>query len=168
MRSLICLSLLLASGCQSVGAAERTRRATSVERMLFDLCPMVLSGGLDLGDSRQLEVHGLAPAETESGWVYAKLAGPPNELLIGFRQFTANGVCRLRFEGPDNQAIVRHLLSAGAARGWRTTSGPAELGGFIGFLQAPDTSRRRIMFIHHPASRGLAASSSAGMILDRP
>ena len=168
MRSFLWCSLFLVSSCAPVRPAEDPGRAVQVENMLFELCPRALSGALDLSDPGQLEQHGLVPAEREAGWIYARTAAGSGELLIGFQQFTNNSVCRLRFEGADNQAIVRHLLRTGAARGWRSSAGPGELGGFIAFLLPPGAQNRRIMFVHHPAHRDLPASSSAGMILDRP
>ena len=62
---LLALSLLTLQGMQPAG------REAVVAYMLFDLCPRVVAGELDLGDPRQVEALGLVSRAASLDWVQA-------------------------------------------------------------------------------------------------
>ena len=61
--------------------------------------------------------------------------------------------------------MYRSVIRAGEARGWRSSGGAAELGGFISFLFPPAPDTRMIMFMHWPDFDGLKPATSAGLIV---
>jgi hypothetical protein len=167
MKNWFALGLLLLSSCATMRPGEGAN-PRQVEQLLFEQCPRVLAGELDLGNEGQLAALGLVRSKSILEWTYAATGEGDGRVEIGDRRFSDKRVCQVRFGGRDNRIILEELLKGARDRGWRGGPGASELGGFISFLYPPDTDKRRIMMIHHPKTRDMPEATSAGMIQDLP
>lgn len=156
---LVALSLL----SPAVALAELDRRET-VRHLMFEVCPKVVAGEIDLGNGEQLRALGLAPRTGRTGWIQAKTGKKKKSITIGFRTFTGKRVCQVGFGGKDNRELFRSIIEAGEARGWRAGPGASELGGLVSFLYPPAPSTRMIMFVHWDEFDGLKPATNAGLI----
>ena len=156
---LVALALLAAS----VAPAAENRQA-EVRRLLFEICPKIVAGEIDLSDRAQVAALGFLPRPGGGDWVRAQKGEKQRRITLGFRTFPGKRVCQVGFGGKDNQALYRSIIQAGEARGWHASAGAEELGGFITFLDPPTPSRRTIMFAHWPEFDGLEPATNAGLI----
>jgi len=140
-------------------------RPALVQRFLFELCPRVIAGEVDLRDSGQLAALGLSPRPATLDWVAASVGRVRRRVTIGYKQFSSGKrACQVRFGGKDNQALLRSVIETGEARGWRAGPGAAELGRLISFLHPPDPTAPKIMFVHWPDFDGLKPATNATLI----
>jgi hypothetical protein len=157
--SLLALSLLALQGAQPMA------RETTVNHLLFDLCPRIVAGEVDLSDPRQAEALGFAPRAGTLDWVQADLKGAPERITIAFKRFTGKRACQVRFGGADNRALLGAVIKAGEARGWWASAGAEELGGLVSFLYPPGPAKQTIMFTHWDEYDGLKPATNAAMIV---
>jgi hypothetical protein len=147
-------------------ASAAAERPALVERYLFELCPKVVAGEIDLRDSGQLAAQGLAARSGPGGWTWAYAGRKQHRISVAFRDFSGKRVCKVGFGGRDNRALLRSVVKAGEARGWSAGGGAAELGGLVSFLYPPDPSAPKIMFTHWDEFDGLKPATNAALILD--
>jgi hypothetical protein len=157
-------SLLILASLASVASAAPDRVAT-IERYLFELCPKVVAGEIDLRDAERIKAEGLLPGTGSLGWVETYAGRKQRRIRVSFKDMSNKRVCQVGFGGRDHDAIHRSIVKAGEARGWRPGAGAAELGGFIGFLYAPEPSTDMVMFTHWPEFDGLKPATNAGLIV---
>jgi hypothetical protein len=141
-------------------------RAATIERYLFDLCPRVVAGKIDLRDAEQIKAEGLLPGTGSLGWVETYAGRKQRRITVSFKDMSDKRVCKVGFGGRDNEAMHRSIVKAGEARGWRSGAGAAELGGLVSFLYPPEPSGPKIMFTHWDEFDGLKPATNAGLILD--
>ena len=125
---------LIALVTLSSAATAVPDRPAVVERFLFELCPKVIAGEIDLTDRQQVEGLGLRIRPEARDWVEAQVGEKKKRITIGFRTYPGKRVCQVKFGGKDNYSLYHSVIRAGEARGWRSSGGAAELGGFISFL----------------------------------
>ena len=146
-------------------AAAAADRPATVRRLLFDLCPRIIAGEVDLGDPAQLGAQGLRPGTGSLGWIQAETGRGKRRITVSFKDFTDKRVCKVGFGGKDNQALFRSIVEAGEAKGWRAGPGASELGGLVSFLYAPEPSTDMVMFTHWDEFDGMKPATNAGLIV---
>lgn len=148
-------------------ASAAPDRPAMLERYLFELCPKVVAGEVDLRNAEQIKAEGLLPGTGSLGWVETYAGRKRLRITVSFKDMGNKRVCKVGFGGRDNAALYRSIVKAGEARGWRAGAGAAELGGLVSFLYAPEPSTKRmIMFTHWDQFDGLKPATNAGLILE--
>lgn len=146
-------------------AATAADRPETVRRLLFELCPRIIAGEVDLGDPAHLEAQELRPGKASFGWTETATGRGKGRITVSFKDFTDKKVCKVGFGGKDNQALFRSIVAAGETNGWRAGPGASELGGLVSFLYAPEPSTDMVMFIHWDEYDGLKPATNAGLIV---
>lgn len=145
-------------------APAAPERAATVEHYLFELCPKVVAGEVDLANAGHLKALGLLPGTGSLGWTEVYAGRKQRRITVSYKDMTDKRVCKVGFGGPDNEALHRSIVRTGEARGWRSGAGAAELGGLVSFLYPPEPSTDMIMFTHWDKFDGLKPATNAGLI----
>lgn len=135
-----------------------------LERLLFEVCPKVVTGEVNLRDPEQLKALGLTPQTNTPKEVEARIGKGSSKLTLWYMVLGGKHVCRVRFGGKNNAMLVSSVVKAGVARGWRPGDGAAELGGFVSFLYPPPPSTDLIMFTHWDEFDGLRPATTVGLV----
>ena len=146
-------------------AAAPADRPATVNELLFELCPRVIAGEVDLTNRQQVKALGMVPRAGTLEWVHADIGQGKERISVGYKRFTNKKACQVGFGGADNEALFRSIVKAGEARGWRPGEGAAELGGLVSFLHPPAPSTETIMFTHWDEYDGLKPATNAALIV---
>ena len=156
--------LVLLSSCVSVTTKDAFDEPAKLERLLFEVCPKVVSGEVDLRDPVQVAALGLTPLTNTPKQVEVRIGKGTSRLTLWYMVISGKHVCRVRFGGPNNALLFRSVVNAGVARGWRAGDGAAELGGFVSFLYPPPPSTDLVMFTHWDEFDGLKPATNVGLV----
>jgi hypothetical protein len=95
-------------------------RKAEIEQIVFELCPKLLDGTMDLTNPAQAQSIGFTPTEprdTPGGKIPRAVKGNGTGTIVLSGQSGADASCGFWFGGPDNAKLLKSLLKRTRAEG---------------------------------------------------
>jgi hypothetical protein len=143
--------LILAGAAMVAAPASAPDHEAEVGRAIFELCPKVLAGSLEIDDQATLASIGYKATpgrQTPGGEVPRASRGVGGETIVlsGHKE-PGRGICSVWFGGPDNKRLFKAMRKRAQRSGFAGSGKPAQLGDGTDIYSFRASAGRSVVFI---------------------
>ncbi len=110
----------LAQAAAVVAPVGDSDRGASIERAIYEICPLVWKGEIDLTDAVQLAQLGLAPAPSSAAKEEVRASWGEGDRRVFVSRGGASP-CTVTFGGPDNDEMHGRVMARARALGLKAS-----------------------------------------------